>query len=203
MHSEFLLMAKDGGDASAKMSKSAGGFVRLQTLIDEGYDPLAYRYFCLNAHYRAQLAFSWESLAAAANAFERLRARAIELREASAGAAGKILDGPMNDFRTAVRDDLNMPRALAAMWGLLRETDAPKADVWATLLAMDAVLGFGVQTLQARKADVAQDEAAKIEQLIAERNAARKAGNFARADEIRKELAALNITIKDPPKSKT
>ena len=201
MHGEFLVMARtdDAGEAQ-KMSKSTGGFLRLATLIDRGYDPLVYRYFCLSAHYRAQLAFSWESLDAAGNAFERLRAKVLELR--SGGGEGQVLKEHWDDFVTAVEDDLNMPRALASMWGLLK-SDAAKADVWATLRRMDQVLGFDVETLTERKVEMADDLTAQVQKLIDERLAARKAKDFARADAVRKQLTDMGIEIKDTPQGTT
>jgi cysteinyl-tRNA synthetase len=202
MHGEFLVMARgDEGDA-AKMSKSSGEFLTLDRLIGRGFDPLAYRYFCLNAHYRAQLAFSWEALEGSATAFERLRGRAIELREAAKSAETEppaILRQHLDDFRLAVQDDLNMPRALAAMWGLLRDSQAPKDQACATLLEMDRVLGFNLDTIQPRKTEVAADLQEQVQKLIDQRNAARAARNFALADEIRKQLAAMGIELKDTP----
>ena len=197
MHGEFLTMARRDGDQ--KMSKSSGEFLRLQLLIDKGYDPLAYRYFCLNAHYRAQLSFSWEGLDAAAMAFDRLRKAAIELRE-HASAQAQPIEAAMNEFREAIEDDLNMPRALAAAWGVLRQSDSPPAQRWATLVEMDRVLGFDLPNIQMPAAKVDDDLARQVEDLIAQRSAARKAKDFARADAIRKQIADMGIAIEDTPK---
>jgi len=160
VHGEFLVMPKEGQQA-AKMAKSAGEFLRLQSVIDRGYDPLAYRYFCLNAHYRQQLAFSWDALAAAANGFERLRARvielrtrAIELRARSAGKDAPVIRDYLDQFTEAIEDDLNTPRALAATWGLLRDASAFDAETYATLKRMDAVLGFDVDALKDRSREL-------------------------------------------------
>ncbi|MFB3892241.1 MAG: cysteine--tRNA ligase [Phycisphaerae bacterium] len=208
MHGEFLTMAKekmakrDGQANALKMSKSAGGFIRLVTLVERGYDPLAYRYFCLGGHYRQQLEFSWEAMDAAATAFERLRAHVLELRPA-ARADAPVIEKYMADFTEAAEDDLNMPRALAAMWGLLRNPSADKPSVWATLAAMDKVLGFDLAALQERKSVVGDEETGRINKLVAERDAARKAKDFARADAIRKELAAMGVEIKDTPQGTT
>ncbi len=199
MHAEFLTIAKAGGDDAAKMSKSTGGFLRLATLTDKGYDPLAYRYFCLNAHYRAQLAFSWESLDAAATAFERLRGKAIELR-ASADAAAQPAKRYSDEFLAAAQDDLNMPQALAALWTMLRDNALTKAQAYATMLEMDKVLGFGFDAIGPRQVAVSDDLARQVQKLIDDRNAARKAKDFARADEIKKQILALGATIKDTPK---
>jgi len=199
MHGEFLVMAQPGSADAGKMAKSAGGFITLDMAMKRGFDPLAYRYFCLNAHYRAQLAFSWEGLDGAGAAFERLRTRAIELR-AEAASGAPVIGEYMDEFREAARDDLNMPRALAATWGLLRDSQAPRAEVHRTLLGMDAILGFGLDRIQERKAAVSREMQVRIEKLIAERDAARKAKDFARADEIRRQLSAMGFALEDTPK---
>ena len=118
------------------MAKSAGDFLRTQTLIDQGYDPLAYRYFCMGAHYRAKLSFTWEALGAAATALQRLRAPRM------------IGDSPVradltyiNRFKEQINEDLNMPRALAVVWELVKDDLSP-ATKKATLLQFDRVLGL-------------------------------------------------------------
>ncbi|MHC4294155.1 MAG: cysteine--tRNA ligase [Planctomycetota bacterium] len=149
MHGEWLVLPKEGADAEGgeKMSKSTGEFLTLQSLIDRGYDPLAYRYFLLNAHYRQQLAFTWEALDSAASAFGRLKREVLDLREHYTGGE-KPIEERMSEFRQAVTDDLNAPRALAAMWGTIRDSQAPKGEIYATLLAMDDVLGFAFTEME-------------------------------------------------------
>ncbi|HEX7973335.1 MAG TPA: cysteine--tRNA ligase, partial [Anaerolineales bacterium] len=102
MHGYFLQLDE------ARMSKSSGGFLRLQTLIERGYDPLAYRFFCLSAHYRSKLSFNWESLDGAAKALDRLRMLAYEW-----GQPGSVDEGYAGQFLAQVNDDLNLPRAVA------------------------------------------------------------------------------------------
>jgi cysteinyl-tRNA synthetase len=197
VHGEFLVFPKEpGGEEAAKMSKSAGEFLRLDLLIERGYDPLAYRYFCLGAHYRQQLAFSWDALGAAASGYARLKRAVLDLRPKYAGAE-KPIAAHMEKFRSAIEDDLNTPQALAAMWGAMKDAQTAPGEVYATLLEMDRVLGLGVADMQEESLGT---EEAEIRKLIDERNAARKAKNFARADEIRKELAAKGITLEDTPK---
>ena len=201
MHGEFLTLPKAGG-GEGKMSKSSGGFLTLNTLIERGYDPLAWRYVCLGAHYRQQLAFTWEALDAAVSALDRLRARVLELKAGGADAAtGADLSsaGPvgrhLEPFRQAVRDDLNMPRALAAMWGLLRDGDLPAAQVYATLVRMDRVLGLGIEVMAPAKQEIPPE----IMELVRQREQARKARDFAKADRLRSELAKRGATVKDSP----
>jgi len=200
MHGEFLTMPKADGDA--RMSKSSGEFLTVQVLIDRDYDPLAYRYFLLNAHYRQQLAFTFEALDGAASAYKRLKRAVLDLRQAATDDAEPIA-AYLDEFRQAAEDDLNMPRCLAAMWNVIRDESADKAAAYATLLEMDEVLGLGMADMVDTAAAMADDEVAEIEALIIERNEARAAKDFARSDEIRDGLAARGITLEDGPDGTT
>jgi len=199
MHGEFLVMAAEADGEQAKMAKSSGEFLTLEVLVKKGYDPLAYRYFLLGAHYRQQLAFTWEGLDAAANAYERLRKTVLDLRPSYSGKEQPI---PTHRaaFDEAVQDDLNMPRALAAMWSAVKDESADKGAVYATLLDMDGVLGLGVSAMQEEALAVSEEQ---IRALLEERHSARKAKNFARADEIRNKLSNMGIVLKDNPDGTT
>src|SRR5208282_1626585 len=136
LHGYFLLVN------DAKMAKSAGEFLRLKTLVERGYDPLAFRYLCLTAHYRSQLNFTWDALDAAATALERLRTGFHALTEAGPADASYL-----ERFSAEINDDLNLPRALALAWEVLRGELAQGARR-GTLLAFDRVLGLGLATWQ-------------------------------------------------------
>ncbi len=194
MHGEWLVMPTGDGEA-ARMSKSSGEFLTLDLLTGRGYDPLAYRYFCLNAHYRQQLAFSWVALDAAANAYARLKRIVLDLRTDS-GDGDKPVDSLLSEFRAAAEDDLNMPRALAAMWAATKDEHAAPGRRYAALIEMDRVLGLGMAEMTEEKLAVSLEQ---IASLIDERNAARKAKDFARADAIRDELVAQGVVLEDSP----
>jgi cysteinyl-tRNA synthetase len=198
MHGEFLTMGKSNDSDGEKMSKSSGEFLTLDLLVEKGYDPLAYRYFLLNAHYRQQLAFSWDGLDSAANAMSNLKRQVLEIRKDYTGAE-KPIEKRLAEFRSAVEDDLAMPRVLAVMWGVLK-ADAPPAKIYATLLEMDKVLGLGIAEMQEDALDV---DPAEIEKLIEERKTARADKNFARADEIRDRFVEMGIEIMDTPEGTT
>ena len=195
LHGEFLLMGRD------KMAKSAGNFVTLSTITEKGYDPLDYRYFCLGAHYRTQLAFTWEALEAARTGRLGLVERIAQLKEDAASGsagpgegagAGKYLEA----FEGHAADDLNMPNCLADLWMLLRDASLPAAERLAAALRMDAILGLDLAS--AAKPEVQLDE--ESSRLLAQRELARKARDFGKADEIRAALLARGIEVQDGPK---
>jgi cysteinyl-tRNA synthetase len=187
MHEDFFVFEAE------KMSKSKGNVLLLDDLAARGIEPLAYRYFFLLAHYRQQQTWSDDAIESAATGYRRLAAHAAELAEAP-GQPDPARTAPHAErFRSAVRDDLNMPRALAAAWDVARSADVAPADRRALLADFDAVLGLGLRG--ARRAAAASDP--RIDARVAEREAARQARDFARADAIRRELAAEGVEIED------
>lgn len=191
-HSEFLL------DETGKMSKSKGEFLTLDYLVSRGFDPMDYRYFCLGAHYRSQLRFSFEALEHARNSRRALFSRILELRkqagdsQGSTEGAGRWLD----EFREHASQDLNMPRCLSALWGLVKDASIDPACRLAAACEMDQVFGFHLEQLNPEKAEEIPFE---MMELIREREEARKAKDYSRADEIRAILLANGIEIKDTP----
>jgi cysteinyl-tRNA synthetase len=180
----FFLQIDEG-----KMAKSAGEFLRVQTLIDRKYDPLAYRFFCLNAHYRAKLNFTWEGLDSAAKSLDRLRSAVHEW-----GAAGDPDQGYVDQFMAQVNDDLNMPRALAVVWDLVK-SDLPAGVRKATVLQFDRVLGLGLAEWQ----PVVEEIPSGILDMVLQRQAARLEKRWADADRLRQEVTQAGYEIEDTP----
>ena len=181
MHGYFLITN------DAKMSKSSGEFLRLQLLIDKGFDPIAYRYLCLTAHYRTQLTFSWEALDAAQTGLNRLRNTVFSL---GAGAAAD--GGFVERFMDKLNDDLNFPQALALAFEVLK-SELAAAVKKATLLKFDEAFGFGLASWVPKVEDVPADVRAVAEA----RWAARNAKDWAGADRLRGELTAMGWSMKD------
>jgi cysteinyl-tRNA synthetase len=172
-----------------KMAKSAGSFLRLQTLNERGYDPLAYRFFCLNAHYRVNLNFNWESLDGAAKSLDRLRSLVYEL-----GEPGKIDEEYAEKFLAQINDDLNMPRAVAVVWDLVKK-EMPPATKKATLLLFDRVLGLRLAEWKPVE-EVIPDE---VQDLLQQRQKARQEKRWKDADLIRDQITAAGFDVEDTP----
>ena len=183
MHGYFLQLDEE------RMSKSSGEFLRLQSLIERGYDPLAYRFFLLSAHYRAKLNFNWESLDGANKALDRLRLAAYEW-----GKPGQVNQNYLDDFTRQINDDLNLPRALAVTWDLAR-SDLSPATKKATLLEFDKILGLNLAQWQ----PVAEAIPAGLQALLEERQQARQEKRWQDADRIRQEIIDAGYELEDTP----
>ena len=187
-------------DKRGKMSKSKGGFLTVSLLEEKGYDPLAYRFFCLQSHYRKPLVFSFENLDNAVQAYSKLIARIAKL---DANGAQPDLDAakPYQDkFKEALDNDLNTSLAVTALYDVFKG-DLSDATKLYLIADFDRVLSLGLieaaQALNARSAPAADVDVAKIEELIAKRTQARADRDWATADAIRDELKAMHIVIKD------
>lgn len=181
VHNEFLLTKDE------KMAKSAGNFLTLSTLVEKGFSPLAYRYFVLNTHYRKPLTFSWEALTAAQKAYEALIGRIQMMPEPN---EGKGTDEYEARFFEAVNDDLNIPKALGFMWEMLK-SDIPEATKHAAMNRFDPILGLGLADVQPLTIPDS------VRSLVAERESARSAKDFARADELRARLLEAGFIVDD------
>ncbi len=195
MHNNFLV------DRAGKMSKSSGDFLTLPALVARGFHPLAYRLMCLQAHYRSELEFSWENLAAAQTRLKRLVQTVAALRAKSAGPSTKSGAEYLERLDLAVSDDLNTPRALPILDEMLADKTIAPARRLTLLADFDAVFGLGLLTLsredlRVRPADAAIDQVG-IAARLTERREARAAKDFPRSDAIRDELAGLGVDVMD------
>ena len=198
LHGEFLVLNKE------KMAKSAGNFLTIANIVKKGYDPLDYRYFCLTGHYRSQLQFSWESLDSSRNArlniiekikscYEEAGRKAAKAEKASdlSEHAQKII----SDFRATIEDDLNCPKALAVVWTMLKDPKISSAEKVFLAIEFDKILGLSLWEEINKEADTAITD--EVNNLIKEREIARKNKDFKQADVIRDKLKELGIEIKD------
>jgi cysteinyl-tRNA synthetase len=201
LHAEFLNVE------DKKMAKSVGNIYTLRELVDLGYHPSAIRYLLLSAPYRTQLNFTFDGLQAAAAALERLknfrrRLEDVKLAEGGEGEGAEAARRMLEGFEAAMDDDLNTSSALAAIFNLVNETNplidakritcADRQSILEALGRVDSVLGV-------LAGDEDDEIPAEVATLVEERAAARKARDFARADALRDEIAALGYVVEDAP----
>lgn len=196
--------------ASGKMSKSSGEFLTMSLLESKGYDPMVYRLFCLQSHYRKSLVFSYEGLDNTKQSYEKLLARiaALDFEDASAideAAMGKLKSA----FAEAMDNDLNTSLAITVIYDVLKENTNDRTKL-ALLSDFDKVLSLdlieGAKAYNDAKNDAAGSDDAfvsEIEALIAERAEAKKARNYARADEIRAYLLSKGVVLTDTKEGTT
>lgn len=206
VHHNFLVV--DG----QKMSKSLGNVYSIQDLIAKNYDPMALRYLFLQTHYRQEMNFTFESLDAAQKALERLRSFVTESEQGERDnpeiASASMNENPRNDvlapnlvwmkkFMDALNDDLGTAKALAAMWEMVKDENLLPGEKKGTLLAMDGILGLqldsGFKIQDLRMDDLPQ----KVQDLLKEREAFRRAGDWAASDELRNKIQDLGFKVKD------
>lgn len=189
VHGEFLILR------SGKMSKSGGTFVTVDVLKEKGYEPLAYRYLCLGAHYRTQLEFSYESMDSAAKSLKNLRQAAQQLPSAQATQKSQSWK---NKFIAAMEDDLNAPKALALVWEALRSAELTAAEKRDFLQFADTILALDLFTAPVAKNATTEIPAA-LQALLDERVAARKAKDWKKSDELRDAILQAGYVVKDTP----
>ena len=181
LHGAFLTFKGE------KVSKSKGGLYTISDLEKMGFSPLAYRYLCFTAHYKSPLDFSIENLENAKNSYERLKNIISNIKN-----DGQKNEKYLEDFKKAANDDLDMPKAMAVLWNLVRDNKA-KGKLNA-IKEMDKVLGLGL--LEKEKIKILP----KIKKLAQEREKARKNKDWQKADELRKEIEKSGYKIEDTEK---
>ncbi len=193
MHGEFLTL-KD-----AKMAKSSGNIIRVTELPAKGFEPLAFRYLALQAHYRSKLDFTEDAMQAATSGLARLRRAATVASETDAAAvdlAAQPVAAYRSRFTDAIADDLATPRAVAVAHDVASAGDLDAAQKRALLADFDRVLGVDLTNLPTLPAELPESAA----ELLERRAAARAARDFAASDVLRDELDALGVEVRDTPK---
>jgi cysteinyl-tRNA synthetase len=193
MHGEFLVL--DNG----KMSKSSGDFLTVSRLIEEGYSPLDYRYFCLQSRYRKQLVFSFESLTEAQKSLKKLKSRIrsiIEGKKAEDTLDNYKIREYQDKFAAQISDDLNIANAFTVLSDVIKDDSLNNTEKFYLIEDFDKVFSLELtKAIEAQNSSELSEE--YIQSLIQERNDARKQKNWARADEIRKMLLEKNIELID------
>ncbi len=185
LHGEFLILEKE------KMAKAEGNIITVQSLIEKGYDPLAYRYLCLTAHYRTPLTFTFEALDSAQNSLNRLREIIASSKRELKVKKFKINKKDQFKFQEVINDDLDIPKALSILWGVLRDKNLKPHEKLALIKDFDQI--FGLDLLKAKEEKIPKE----ILKLARKREQARKEKKFELADKLREEVKQKGYLIED------
>lgn len=198
LHNAFLNIE------GTKISKSLGNAIKLHQLVEHGYDPLAYRYWLLTAHYKTPVNFTWNALDAAAQAYARLEKYFVETLLPLKG--GEIDAAYRRRFHEAINDDLDTPKALAVVWELIKDKNVEGKNKKATLLDFDRVLGLGLiqdkkklRTRTSISVVELKDLPEETRLLVIAREEMREKKDWAKADELREEISKQGYTVEDLP----
>ncbi|MBI5620245.1 cysteine--tRNA ligase [Candidatus Gottesmanbacteria bacterium] len=184
----------------AKMSKSLGNIVSVDDVIAKGFDPLALRYFYFTAHYKKPMNFTWEALRSAQNALNELRSAIsnikyqISNRNTLSTEKLKKIDEYRKKFDDALRNDLNMPQALAVVWEVVK-SNIPSTDKYDLLMDFDEVLGLDLRKskVKSQKSKVSEE----IQDLLNQREVLRKEKKFEEADAVRERIVSMGFDVED------
>ncbi len=189
VHGEFMLVN------NGKMSKSLGNTYTISQLEEMGYSPLVFRMFCLNAHYRKKLNFTFEGMDAAKVSYERLLNALYAHKVSQAKTAPEVIAKYEKDFEDAINDDLNLPLALGVLWTMIKE---PKSkDIFDLALKFDSVFGLNLKDAHENLEEVNKDIPEDILAIAQKRFDAKKAKDFATADALRNELKEKGYSVLD------
>lgn len=187
MHGEFMLV--DGG----KMSKSLGNTYTVSQLEELGYNPMHFRYFCLNAHYRKKLNFTFEGMDGAKVAFERLCKSIVAHKNGTNATDPKAIEDYKKQFEQAVSDDLNVPQALGVLWTMLK---LPLSrTVYDTAMQFDKVFALSLDKAESFLPEEKVEVPADIAELAEKMQAARAVKDYATADALRAEIDKAGFTV--------
>ena len=185
---------------SGKMSKSKGEFLTVSLLESKGYDPLVYRFFCLQSHYRKSLVFTYENLDNAKTAYNKLTARIAQLMaDKKPGEVVELADFEKlkGSFKAALDDDINTSNAITVLYDVLK-ADTNNETKLALIEDFDRVLSLGlIEAAKKLSADGEEDIPEEVKALVEERKAARKAKDFAKADELRDKIGELGYIVEE------
>ncbi len=182
LHNDHLVL-KEG-----KMSKSEGNFTTLQTLIDKGFDPLAFRYLCFGANYRTKIEFSWEGMKKAQQSYDSLRNRVSLAKKENGKENKKLFEKFEKEFHERINDNLDTPQAMAIVWNMIKSDLSGKEKI-ELVTKFDKILGL----------DLLEEEELPENALdmIKKREEARKNKNWKTADRIREDLDGMNVFVED------
>ncbi len=186
VHGEHL------NDETGKMSKSKGEFLTLDLLISKGYNPLSYRFMCLNSHYRKQLVFSYDALDQSEDTLNKLKTRISNIIDDN-NYSEEDFNKYNELFKEAISNDLNTANAITILYDVLKDNEISNSTKIALVKSFDKV--FSLDLIKEKEIDKELED--KINKLIEERNNYKVNKDYENADRIRSEIEALGVTIKD------
>lgn len=193
---KYWLHAEHLNEAAGKMSKSKGEFLTVYLLQEKGYNPLAYRFFCLQSHYRNQLVFSYESLDVAANSYNKLLNRVNQLKnEANGDIDSEQVERYQELFKSGLNNDLNTSTALTILYDVLKDKTLNNNTKLYLIADFDSVLSLDL--LKEKEIEISEELLMYIKETITKRNAAKQNKDYVLADKLREELKDKGIIIKD------
>ena len=193
---KYWLHAEHLNEAAGKMSKSKGEFLTVYLLQEKGYNPLAYRFFCLQSHYRNQLAFSYESLDVAANSYNKLLNRVNQLKnEANGDIDSEQVERYQELFKSGLNNDLNTSTALTILYDVLKDKTLNNNTKLYLIADFDSVLSLDL--LKEKEIEISEELLMYIKETITKRNVAKQNKDYILADKLREELKDKGIIIKD------
>ncbi|MCP6718744.1 MAG: cysteine--tRNA ligase [Patescibacteria group bacterium] len=176
-----------------KMSKSLGNYIEMHEVKSKGFNPLSLRYLFLTAHYRSKMNFTWKSLKSAEQSLNNLYQKVIEIKTGNKKqtARNEIMQSYQKKFLRSINDDLDMPKALALMWNVVKSKKLSNEEKYKIILDFDKV--FGLNLAKIKKPSIPK----KIKDLVKIREEYRKKDDWKKADRARKEIKELGYSIKD------
>lgn len=193
---KYWLHAEHLNEAAGKMSKSKGEFLTVNLLQEKGYNPLAYRFFCLQSHYRNQLVFSYESLDVAANSYNKLLNRVNQLKnEANGDIDSEQVERYQELFKSGLNNDLNTSTALTILYDVLKDKTLNNNTKLYLIADFDSVLSLDL--LKEKEIEISEELLMYIKETITKRNGAKQNKDYVLADKLREELKDKGIIIKD------
>jgi len=185
-------MLNFGGE---KLSKSTGGNITLRTLKEKGFEPLAYRYMCLQAHYHSPMNFTWDLLETAQKNLNKIRRDILILKkiEQAEGFTGKVDDDFLREFKDKISDDINLPQALAVFHGVMKSDLEPGSKL-ATIYEFDRVLGLDLENIMEKDEIIFPQN---IQDLLDQRENARESKDWKQSDVLRDEILTLGYSVSD------
>jgi len=191
LHNEHLTVD------NKKMAKSEGTAYSLEEIKEKDFNPLALRYFFLQAHYRSKQNFTWDALVASKTALQNLQQKILELKANTQGSReAKINEEYKEKFIAALEDDFNIPQALAVAWDVIKSDKLIDEEKLFTIYNFDIVFGLKLDELKQEESFIPKD----ILALIDNRDKFRELGDFGEADRLRKEIEDLGYILEDTPK---